>query len=108
MFKKLKNKKWFRVLSNKYVLILLIFVVWMLFFDTNSWLVHRELDKELNDLENNIEYFKNEISNDKRFLRQLDDSTEMEKFAREQYYLKKENEDIYIIENLDSIKKKDR
>jgi len=106
MYKKLKNKRWFRVLSNKYVLILLIFVVWMLFFDTNSWLVHRELNKELKDLENNMEYFKNEIANDKEFLKQLDDSTEMEKFAREQYYLKKENEDIYIIENLDSIKKK--
>jgi cell division protein DivIC len=106
MYKKLKNKRWFRVLSNKYVLILLIFAVWMLFFDTNSWLVHRELDKELKDLENNMEYFKNEISNDKVFLKQLDDSTEMEKFAREHYYLKKENEDIYIIENLDSIKKK--
>lgn len=106
MYKKLKNKRWFRVLSNKYVLILLIFAVWMLFFDTNSWLVHRELDKELKELENNMEYFKNEISNDKVFLKQLDDSTEMEKFAREHYYLKKENEDIYIIENLDSIKKK--
>lgn len=93
-------------MSNKYVLILLIFVVWMLFFDTNSWLVHRELNEELKDLENNMEYFKNEIANDKEFLKQLDDSTEMEKFAREQYYLKKENEDIYIIENLDSIKKK--
>lgn len=106
MYKKLKNKRWFRVLSNKYVLILLIFVVWMLFFDTNSWLVHRELNKELKDLKNNMEYFENEIANDKEFLKQLDDSTEMEKFAREQYYLKKENEDIYIIENLDSIKKK--
>ena len=93
-------------MSNKYVLILLIFVVWMLFVDTNSWLVHRELNEELKDLENNMEYFKNEIANDKEFLKQLDDSTEMEKFAREQYYLKKENEDIYIIENLDSIKKK--
>jgi len=93
-------------MSNKYVLILLIFVVWMLFVDTKSWLVHRELNEELKDLENNMEYFKNEIANDKEFLKQLDDSTEMEKFAREQYYLKKENEDIYIIENLDSIKKK--
>src|SRR5690554_1951088 len=106
MYKKLKNKRWFRVMSNKYVLILLIFVVWMLFVDTKSWLVHRELNEELKDLENNMEYFKNEIANDKEFLKQLDDSTEMEKFAREQYYLKKENEDIYIIENLDSIKKK--
>lgn len=106
MFSKLWQKRWFRVMSNKYVLILLIFAIWMLFFDANSYLVHRELNKEINDLEKNIDYFKNEIADDKEFLRRLDDSTELEKFAREQYYLKKENEDIFIIEHQDSIKKK--
>ena len=87
------------------MLILLLFVVWMLFFDTNSYLIHRELDKDINALEDNAEFYKGEIENDKSFIQKMEDSNEMEKFAREKYYLKKENEDIYIIEHEDSIKK---
>ncbi len=104
-FKEFKQRKWVRFISNKYVLILLLFVVWMLFFDTNSYLIHRELDKDINALEDNAEFYKGEIENDKSFIQKMEDSNEMEKFAREKYYLKKENEDIYIIEHEDSIKK---
>ncbi len=104
-FKEFKQRKWVRFISNKYVLILLLFVVWMLFFDTNSYLIHRELDKDINALEDNAEFYKGEIENDKSFIQKMEDSNEMEKFAREKYYLKKENEDIYIIEHDDSIKK---
>ena len=42
------------------------------------------------------------------FIKKMEDSNEMEKFAREKYYLKKENEDIYIIEHEDSIKKEEK
>lgn len=104
-FSELKKKKWIRFLSNKYVLILLLFLVWMLFFDTNSVLIHNELDGDIRALENNAEFYESEIDNDKRFIQKMEDSSEMEKFAREKYYLKKENEDIYIIEHEDSIKK---
>ena len=104
-FSAVKKKKWFRFLSNKYVLILLLFLVWMLFFDTNSVLIHNELDGDIRALENNQEFYQSEIDHDKAFIQKLEDSSEMEKFARERYYLKKENEDIYIIEHEDSIKK---
>jgi len=102
----LKNKKWFRFISNKFVLILILFIVWMLFFDTNSYLIHRELNKEIDGLKDNTEFYQNEIDNDKTFIQKMEDSNEMEKFAREKYYLKKENEDIYIIEHEDSVVKK--
>ncbi len=88
------------------MLIVILFIVWMLFFDTNSYLIHRELDKEIDGLKDNTEFYQKQIDDDKSFIQKMDDSEEMEKFAREKYYLKKENEDIYIIEHEDSIAKK--
>lgn len=90
------------------MLILILFIAWMVFFDTNSYLIHNELDSEINALEENAEFYQEEIGNDKTFIKKMEDSSEMEKFAREKYYLKKENEDIYIIEHEDSIKKDEK
>ena len=102
--KNLKKKKWFGILTNIYVLVLTVFVVWMLFFDTNSLLIHRELKKEIKNLEKTQDFLQNEIEKDKKIIKKLSDSTELEKFAREQYYLKKKNEEIYLIEYEDSLK----
>lgn len=89
------------------MLILILFIIWMIFFDTNSYFIHNELDSDINALEENAEFYQKEIDNDKTFIKKMEDSNEMEKFAREKYYLKKENEDIYIIEHEDSIKKEE-
>lgn len=105
-FSALRQKKWFRIISNKYVLITLVFLVWMFFFDSNSFLTHRELDKEIEGLKDNSEFYQNEIDHDKSFIKKMEDSDEMEKFAREKYYLKRENEDIFIIEHEDSLEPK--
>lgn len=105
-FSELKKERWFQFVSNKYVLVFLLFVAWMIFFDTNNWFIHDELDDDIEVLEENIEHYKGEIKEDKKFLEKMEDSTEMEKFAREKYFLKKENEDIYIIEHEDSIRNK--
>jgi|TARA_B100000795_G_scaffold200783_1_gene154543 cell division protein DivIC len=102
----IKNKKWVRIVSNKYLLILILFFVWMFFFDTNSFFIHQELNDDINKLENNKKVYQEEIKNDKVFIDKMKDSNEIEKFAREKYYLKKDNEDIYIIEHEDSIKNK--
>ena len=96
--KELRQKPWFQFLSNKYVLLSLIFVGWMVFLDSNSWFIHHELDQELNELEDNKKHFQNEISKDKTVIEQLQDSVELEKFARQKYFMKRANEDIYIIE----------
>ena len=97
-FKNIRNKTWFKFISNKYVLISLIFVGWMFFLDTNSWFTHNELNEEINELEDNRVYYKTEIAKDQKILQNLNDSIELEKFAREKYYMKRANEDIYIIE----------
>ena len=104
--KEIKNKKWVRIASNKYLLIVILFIVWMVFFDTNSFLIHQELNEDIKKLENNKKVYQDEIENDKFFIEKMKDSNEIEKFAREKYYLKKENEDIYLIEHEDSLKNK--
>lgn len=96
--KEILSNKWFRIASNKYVLVLVAFVFWMLFLDSNSWLIHRELDLEIDDLEKNREYYLNEISKDKAIIENLNDSLELEKFARREYFMKRDNEEIFIIE----------
>ncbi|UAB80261.1 septum formation initiator family protein [Marixanthomonas sp. SCSIO 43207] len=103
----IKQKKWFKIMSNKYMLIVLVFLVWMIFFDTNSWFIHQELDDDIKGLQENAEFYKSEIEKDKAFIEKMKDSDEVERFAREKYYLKKENEDIYIIEHEDSLKNKE-
>ncbi|WP_081210210.1 FtsB family cell division protein [Salegentibacter sediminis] len=96
--KELRKKSWFRFLSNKYVLLSLIFAGWMIFLDSNSWFIHNELNQELNELEENKNYYRNEIAKDKAVIEQLQDSVELEKFARQKYFMKRADEDIYIIE----------
>ncbi|RXG15338.1 septum formation initiator [Leeuwenhoekiella aestuarii] len=91
-------------MGNKYVLILVIFTVWMVFFDTNSWFIHKELNDEIDKLKGNRAYFKQEIRSDRNQINKLKDSEELERFAREEYLMKKENEEIFIIEFEDSLK----
>jgi cell division protein DivIC len=93
------------LLKKPFVLILLLFTIWMLFFDANSYLIHRELNKEINELEKEKNYYIREMEADKKIIKQLSTDDGIEKLAREKYYMKKENEDIYIIEYEDSIVK---
>lgn len=97
-FKTVKNNPFFRTFTNKYVLILLIFLIWMFFFDENSYLIHREFDKEIKELKSTITFYQTKIEKDKETIEKLKDSLQLERFAREQYLMKKDNEDIYIIE----------
>lgn len=94
------------ILLNPYVLIILVFVIWMLFIDTNSWLIHKELDQEINELNDNKDYYINEIKKDQENIKILKDSNELEKFAREEYFMKRDNEEIFIIEKADNTSKK--
>jgi cell division protein DivIC len=96
------TKTWFSLLSNRYILLSIAFVVWMIFFDTNSWLIHRELNEEIEVLQQRKSQFEQDIKKDKDFVQQMQDTFEMERYARSQYYLKKENETIFLIEEADS------
>ena len=103
-FSTLKNNSFFKVITNKYVLIFLSFLIWMLFFDENSYLIHKKYDKEIEKLQTAIQYYKTKIKEDRNTIKELQDSITLQRFAREKYLMKKENEDIYLIE-FDTIKK---
>ncbi len=83
---------------NKYILTILIFFIWLLLLDSNNLIARYKEIRELHKLRNDREYYINKIEVDKRKLRELktgDDN--LEKFAREQYRMKKPDEDVYII-----------
>ena len=99
-------KNIFKPFKNIFLLVTIIFIFWMLFFDANSWLIHRELNKEIDALNIKKEFYESEINSDKKEIKILQTPEGVEKYAREKYNMKKENEDIYIIET-DSIKPKE-
>lgn len=92
-----------RFLTNRYFLVFAFFVVWMIFLDNYSLLDHRILDKEINELEDNKEYYKDEIKLDEEKIKLLKNPDQIEKYAREKYYMKRDSEDIYIIEFEDDL-----
>ena len=75
-----------------------IFVFWMVFLDTNSFKIHRELNQEVDKLEEQKKALINIIDKDKRSLQQLNDKDSLEHFARENYGHKKDDETIFYIE----------
>ncbi len=89
---------YFKYVHNKYGFTIIAFLVWMVFFDSNNLIDRVESIKQRRKLESDIEYFKHRIETDSRNLNELRTNREvLEKFAREQYFMKKENEDIFII-----------
>ena len=101
--KQLKSKPIFKIITNTYVIILSGFVIWMLFFDENTYL-NRKLGNEIEELESSIKFYENKNLENRNIIQSLQDSLELERYAREKYLMKKENEDIYLIE-FDTIKK---
>ena len=78
----------------------------MLFFDSNSWFIHNELNEDIEDLEDEKEYYEGEIEKDEKEIEELSTEEGIEKYGREHYKMKKDDEEIYIIEYEDSVKQK--
>ena len=107
MVKKIKGMlKLLKPFKNIYVLILIVFIIWMALFDANSWLIHSDLNKDIDTLNSKIEFYDSEISKDQKEINSLKSVNGIEKYAREHYKMKKDNEVVYIIENQDSLKTK--
>ena len=86
-------------LKNKFSLTLLVFAVWLVFFDHNDLFVQMERTSELKQLEKGRDYYTEQIQEMKKELSELDnDPASLEKAAREKYMMKKDNEDVFIIE----------
>lgn len=81
-----------------YIGIILFFLVWMLFFDEYNWVRVNNDKEKLEELTEEKEYLKSKIEEDKQKLQKLkSDKTELERYAREEYLMKKKNEDVFLI-----------
>jgi cell division protein DivIC len=93
-------KKIFPILINRYFLVSVGFVVWMLFFDQRDYFQQKERASELNKVEAAKKYYNDEIENTKKQLNNLQNNpTAIEKYARERYLLKREGEEVYLFED---------
>ncbi|RYY55701.1 MAG: septum formation initiator family protein [Chitinophagaceae bacterium] len=85
-------------LRNKYLISIGIFAVLMLFFDRNDVFTQRERKKQLQDLQQSKQYYSDRISAERKELQQLKSNpATLEKFAREKYLMKKDDEDLFIV-----------
>ena len=87
-----------KILGNRYVIVLCFFTIWMLFLDNTSYMEHRVLNQQLDELEDNKKYYQEEIKKDEENIKLLKNTDQIEKYAREKYYMKRDSEDVYIIE----------
>ncbi|WP_069660758.1 FtsB family cell division protein [Arcticibacter eurypsychrophilus] len=91
-------KRILNLFSNKYFLSALVFAGWMLFFDRNDLISQYDYRTELSKLQEEKDFYTIEIERVKKTLGELtSDQGMLEKFAREKYLMKKENEDVYVI-----------
>jgi hypothetical protein len=85
-------------LKDKYVLATIIFLVWLTFFDRSDFFAQHTYTSKLKGLETEKQYYIDEIQKNRRALQSLLGSKKnLEKFAREKYLMKKDNEDIFLI-----------
>lgn len=92
-------KEILRKLNNRYIYATLAFLVVILFIDQFNLFEQAKLKRSLKDQKQQIEYYKKELSESKQYLNALQkDTATMEKVAREQYLMKRDNEVIYLIE----------
>ena len=87
-----------RIVFNKYVVTAALFGVWVYFFDTNDWNSQRRRERALEETVENIQFLNAEISRMEREYEALkSDPITLETVAREQYRMKRENEDVYMV-----------
>ena len=92
-------KKLWRIISNKFLITGIAFAAWMVFFDQNNWTAQEARNKELRETDRNIAYLNAQIATMEHEYKELTTNPErLEQYAREKYKMKKDNEDIYIIE----------
>lgn len=86
------------ILKNRYVLVGLGFLIWMLFFDSHDLISQYKYKQKLNQLEESKMFYLQQIDEVKQDKEELFTNLEkLEKFAREKYKMKRDDEDLYIV-----------
>jgi cell division protein FtsB len=87
-------------LRNKFLLATVVFLVWMLFFDRNDVFTQWERRKELQNLQQSKLYYTEQISQESKFANELKNNpAAIEKYAREKYKMKRDDEDLFLIQS---------
>jgi cell division protein DivIC len=87
-----------KIFKNIYFLTIVGAIVWITFFDTNNLIYQSSLSDKLQEAQNQKQFYLDEIRKDSTALSELmTNQNTLEKFAREKYLMKKDNEDIYLI-----------
>jgi cell division protein FtsB len=87
-----------KILTNKYLISTIVLSIWVVFFDKNDMLTQLDFSKQLKELEKERQYYLVEIESNKNKLVELQtNGTNLEKFAREQYLMRKEGEDVFVV-----------
>jgi len=85
--------------KNKYIITLIAFIIWMIFFDAKDILTQRERGNELREMKESKAYYTAEIAKERKALEELKSNpAAIEKYAREKYLMKRDNEDLFIIQ----------
>jgi cell division protein FtsB len=91
-------KRVFDLVKNKFFLVTVVFVVWMIFFDKNDLYTQYEHRQQLAKLEQERDFYTKETAKVAKDLDELNSNpAKLEKFAREKYLMKKANEDVFVI-----------
>ena len=75
-----------------------VYPFWMIFFDSNSLIIHSELNNDIKELNEQKTYYEKEIAKDNIELEMIQSDSGLEKYAREKLFMKKDNEEIFLIE----------
>ena len=90
--------KLLKTFKNKYLIATILFIVWMLFFDHNDIFLHLQYRKELNELKADKKYYQEQIDLTRKEVDLIKSNPQaMEKVAREQYLMKKDDEDVFVV-----------
>ncbi len=91
-------KSAFRILTNKFVITAVAFLLLMLFFDQNDWFTQKIKERELEETQQKIDFLNSEVERMEKDLHELNTNNErLEQYAREKYHEKKQDEDLYLI-----------
>ena len=91
-------KKVLEIIKNKYIITLIVLGTWVIFFDKNDLSSQMKLRKDVKELEEEKNYFKKEIASITSDLKELTTNPKtLEKFAREKYLMKRDDEEIFVI-----------
>lgn len=96
-----KTLKILSYLKNKYIVAILVFLFLMFFYDRNDFFVQIQRKKELSSLEKSKTFYQTEIEKTQQELNNLENNpASLEKYARENLFMKRDNEEVFIVDSI--------